>query len=92
MRVGEAESLEDFVEACRAHFGQGRPCLGCPQDESGEGTQAMIASLFHVGGKNIYSLPAWQRCSSFLSAFADENELNADENKSGVEVIANWMK
>ena len=34
VRVGEAESLEDFVEACKEHFGQGRPCLGCPQDKS----------------------------------------------------------
>ena len=32
MRLGEADRLEKFVNACRSHFGQGRPCLGCLQD------------------------------------------------------------
>ena len=32
MRLGDADRLEKFVNACRSHFGQGRPCLGCLQD------------------------------------------------------------
>ena len=44
VRVGEAESLEDFVEACKEHFGQGRPCLGCPQDKSEVLNQGFLLS------------------------------------------------
>ena len=31
--VGTASTLEQFMEACQDLFGQGRPCVGCIQEE-----------------------------------------------------------
>ena len=44
VRVGEAGNLEEFVDACKSHFGQGRPCIGCPQEDTEPGTQGCLIS------------------------------------------------
>ena len=41
VRLGEADRLEQFVSACRIHFGQGRPCLGSLQDPEQQGPNSI---------------------------------------------------
>ena len=49
--VGTAHTLEQFMEACQDLFGQGKPCVGCIEDEEGHVADGFLVSHTPVSRK-----------------------------------------
>ena len=49
--VGTAHTLEQFMEACQDLFGQGKPCVGCIEDEEGHVNHGYLVSHTPVSRK-----------------------------------------